>query len=102
MRDAIRAVPDGTYRYGIDTDGFEAPYKFRLALTVAGALLLGGTSTPEALRYVPADAADRDAVGVVVAVDADGLGGRERPLQPRHRRVDQTREGDRHPLDRCR
>src|SRR5689334_20022918 len=27
-----------------------------VALTIAGALLLGGTSAPEALRYVPADA----------------------------------------------
>src|SRR5258707_3727642 len=26
MREAIRAVPDGTYRYGFDTDGFEKPY----------------------------------------------------------------------------
>jgi N-methylhydantoinase B len=36
MRDAIAAVPDGTYRYGFDTDGFEAPYRFRIALTVRG------------------------------------------------------------------
>jgi N-methylhydantoinase B len=36
MRDAIRAVPDGTYRYGFRTDGTGAPFDFRLALTVAG------------------------------------------------------------------
>src|SRR5258705_6404397 len=36
MRDAIRMVPDGTYRFGIETDGFEAPYRFRVALTVRG------------------------------------------------------------------
>jgi len=36
MRDAIRAVPDGTYRYGIETDGTGAPFTFRIALTVAG------------------------------------------------------------------
>jgi N-methylhydantoinase B len=36
MRAAIRAVPDGTYRYGFETDGFEEPYRFRVALTVAG------------------------------------------------------------------
>ncbi len=36
MREAIRAVPDGTYRYGFDTDGFEKPYTFKIALTVRG------------------------------------------------------------------
>ena len=36
MRDAIRAVPDGTYRYGFETDGTDAPFEFRIALTVAG------------------------------------------------------------------
>ena len=36
MRDAIRTVPDGTYRYGFETDGFEKPYTFRIALTVRG------------------------------------------------------------------
>jgi N-methylhydantoinase B len=36
MREAIAAVPDGTYRYGFETDGFEAPYRFRIALTVRG------------------------------------------------------------------
>ena len=36
MREAIRAVPDGTYRFGFETDGFEKPYQFRIALTVKG------------------------------------------------------------------
>ena len=36
MRTAIRAVPDGTYRYALETDGFEKPYRFALALTVKG------------------------------------------------------------------
>jgi N-methylhydantoinase B len=36
MRQAIGAVPDGTYRYGIETDGMEAPFVFRIALTVHG------------------------------------------------------------------
>ena len=36
MRQAIRAVPDGTYRYGIETDGVDAPLEFKVALTVAG------------------------------------------------------------------
>ena len=34
MREAIRAVPDGTYRYAFRTDGTGAPFDFKLALTV--------------------------------------------------------------------
>ena len=36
MRSAIRAVPDGTYRYGFQTDGTDGPFEFKIALTVAG------------------------------------------------------------------
>jgi len=36
MREAIRAVPDGTYRYGFRTDGTGAPFEFKIALTVKG------------------------------------------------------------------
>ena len=36
MRAAIRAVPDGTYRYAFRTDGTGAPFEFKIALTVAG------------------------------------------------------------------
>ena len=36
MREAIRAVPDGTYRYGFSTDGTGAPFEFKIALTVKG------------------------------------------------------------------
>jgi N-methylhydantoinase B len=36
MRQAIRAVPDGTYRYGFETDGTGAPFSFQIALMVAG------------------------------------------------------------------
>jgi N-methylhydantoinase B len=36
MREAIRAVPDGTYRYGFSTDGTGAPFQFKIALTVRG------------------------------------------------------------------
>ena len=36
MRAAIRTVPGGTYRYALETDGFEKPYRFKLALTVKG------------------------------------------------------------------
>ena len=59
MRAAIRAVPDGTYRYGIETDGFEAPYHFRIALTVCGDRIVAdfaGTSPaqPRAINCVMA------------------------------------------------
>ena len=36
MRAAIRAVPDGTYRYAMRTDGVDAPLDYRVALTIAG------------------------------------------------------------------
>jgi len=36
MRAAIRAVPDGTYRYAFRTDGTGAPFEFKIALTVDG------------------------------------------------------------------
>ena len=36
MREAIRAVPDGTYRYEMITDGLDQPFTFRIALTVRG------------------------------------------------------------------
>jgi N-methylhydantoinase B len=36
MRTAIRAVPDGTYRYAMRTDGVDAPLDFNVALTIAG------------------------------------------------------------------
>ena len=36
MRSAIEQLPDGTYRYEIQTDGLEQPIDFKLALKVAG------------------------------------------------------------------
>src|SRR3989449_11662612 len=36
MREAIRAVPDGTYRYGFSTDGTGMPFEFKIALTREG------------------------------------------------------------------
>jgi N-methylhydantoinase B len=36
MRGAIRAVPDGMYRYAMRTDGVDAPLDFKVALTVSG------------------------------------------------------------------
>ena len=36
VRDAIASLPDGTYRYEIAADGFDAPLRIACALTVAG------------------------------------------------------------------
>lgn len=59
MREAIRAVPDGTHRYGFSTDGTGAPFEFRIALTIAGDELVAdytGTSPqqPRAINCVMA------------------------------------------------
>jgi N-methylhydantoinase B len=34
MREAIRAIPDGTYRHQIDMDGFDEPIRIALAITI--------------------------------------------------------------------
>jgi N-methylhydantoinase B len=34
MRDAIRTLPEGIYRYGFDTDGLAEPFRFELTLTI--------------------------------------------------------------------
>jgi N-methylhydantoinase B len=57
MRAAIRAVPDGTYRYAFRTDGTGVPFEFKIALTVAGDEILAdyaGTSPqqPRAINCV--------------------------------------------------
>jgi N-methylhydantoinase B len=36
MREAIRAIPDGTYRHQIDMDGFDEPIVVKLAITISG------------------------------------------------------------------
>jgi N-methylhydantoinase B len=36
MREAIAALPNGTYQYETDTDGFDAPIRLVLTITVAG------------------------------------------------------------------
>jgi N-methylhydantoinase B len=57
MREAIRAVPDGTYRYGFRTDGVDVPFDFKVALTVRGDAVVAdytGTSPqqPRAINCV--------------------------------------------------
>ena len=59
MREAIRAVPDGTYRYAFRTDGTGAPFDFKVALTVRGDEIVAdftGTSPqqPRAINCVMA------------------------------------------------
>ena len=47
MREAIRAIPDGTYCHQIDMDGFDEPIAVKLAITVAGDCMIAdytGTS----------------------------------------------------------
>ena len=57
MRDAIKSVPDGTYRYAMKTDGVDVPFEFKIALTVRGDEILAdyaGTSPqqPRAINCV--------------------------------------------------
>jgi N-methylhydantoinase B len=61
MRKVVSEVPDGVYRYAIDTDGASAsdPYHFAVAVTVAGSDILvdyDGTSSsqPRAINCVMA------------------------------------------------
>lgn len=59
MRAAIQALPDGTWHFGLDTDGAEQPYHFQVAVTVAGDAIdidFAGTSPtqPRAINCVMA------------------------------------------------
>jgi N-methylhydantoinase B len=44
MREAIRAIPDGTYRHEIDMDGFDEPIVVKLAITIDGDRLIADYS----------------------------------------------------------
>ena len=46
MREAIRTVPDGTYRYAFRTDGTGAPFDFKIALTIAGGEIVADYTGP--------------------------------------------------------
>ena len=57
MRQAIRALPDGTYRYQTQADGFDEPIDLNLTITIDGDLLTAdyaGTSpqVPQAINVV--------------------------------------------------
>jgi N-methylhydantoinase B len=73
MRDAIKALPDGTYRYAMKTDGVDIPFEFRIALTVRGDEILAdfaGTSPqqPRAINCVLAYTYAMTAYGVRCAL----------------------------------
>ena len=54
MREAVAALPDGVYRYGTDTDGFDEPIHLELTISVEGDHLVAdyeGTS-PEVRQAI--------------------------------------------------
>ena len=86
MREAIRTVPSGTYRYGFKTDGTGAPFEFKLALTVAGDEITAdytGTSPqqPRAINCVMAYTYAMTAYAVRCAL-LPGLPNNERMYRP--------------------
>jgi N-methylhydantoinase B len=51
MREAVRALPDGTYGYEMVTDGLDQPFVFKIALTIRGDAIdidYAGTSPQQA------------------------------------------------------
>ena len=87
MRDAIRAVPDGTWNFAFDTDGADQPYHFAVSLTVkddAIAVDYTGTSSaqPRAINCVMAYtyAMTAYAIKCVLAPDLPNNDGMFRPI----------------------
>jgi N-methylhydantoinase B len=54
MRAAIRALPDGTWHYAIDTDGLAEPFHFEIALTVKDGAIIAdyAGSSPQQPRAI--------------------------------------------------
>ena len=54
MREAIRDIPDGTYRHRIDMDGFDEPIRIELAITIEGDRLIADYtgSSPQSDRGI--------------------------------------------------
>jgi len=54
MRQAIRDIPDGTYRHQIDMDGFDEPIVIKLAITIQGDRLIADYtgSSPQSSRGI--------------------------------------------------
>jgi N-methylhydantoinase B len=87
MRDAIRAVPDGTWDFAFDTDGADQPYRFAVSLTVNGDAITvdyAGTSAtqPRAINCVMAYtfAMTAYAIKCVLAPDLPNNDGMFRPI----------------------
>jgi N-methylhydantoinase B len=88
MRDAIRAVPDGSWEFAFDTDGAQEPYHFAVSLTVQGDSIsvdYAGTSAtqPRAINCVMAYtfAMTAYAIKCVLAPDLPNNDGMFRPIQ---------------------
>ena len=88
MRDAIAAVPDGTWRYALETDGADEPYRFEVALTVHGETIhadFTGTSPeqPRAINCVMAYTYAMTAYAIKCALlpDLPNNDGMFRPVQ---------------------
>jgi N-methylhydantoinase B len=86
MRTAIRAVPDGTYRYAMRTDGVDAPLDFKVALTITGDEIVAdytGTSPqqPRAINCVLAYTSAMTAYAIKCAL-LPGLANNEGMYRP--------------------
>jgi N-methylhydantoinase B len=86
MRTAIRAVPDGTYRYAMRTDGVDAPLDFKVALTITGDAIVAdytGTSPqqPRAINCVLAYTSAMTAYAIKCAL-LPGLANNEGMYRP--------------------
>jgi N-methylhydantoinase B len=86
MRTTIRAVPDGTYRYAMRTDGVDAPLDFKVALTITGDEIVAdytGTSPqqPRAINCVLAYTSAMTAYAIKCAL-LPGLANNEGMYRP--------------------
>jgi N-methylhydantoinase B len=88
MRDAIRAVPDGSWDFAFDTDGADEPYHFAISLTIEGDSITvdyAGTSPtqPRAINCVMAYtfAMTAYAIKCVLAPDLPNNDGMFRPIK---------------------
>ncbi len=88
MRNAISALPDGTYDFEFQTDGADEPYRFKVAITIEGDEILAdyaGTSAvqPRAINCVMAYTYAMTAYAVKCALlpDLPNNEGMFRPVQ---------------------
>lgn len=88
MRDAIRAVPDGSWHFAFDTDGADEPYHFAVSLAIQGDTITvdytGSSPTqPRAINCVFAYtfAMTAYAIKCVLAPDLPNNDGMFRPIE---------------------